>query len=115
AAVCAGACVWVWAPVIAADHPPTNVPTVTPAPAAAPAKGEFDNNSAMDLASGQVVKTDCLVNWSAPDRKVYCFSTEASKEAFFKNPDENIQKAREFFIAKDQTAQAAPAPGESVA
>jgi YHS domain-containing protein len=113
--VAAAALCLVSAPVIAADQPPTNVPTMTPAPAAAPAKGEFDNNSAMDLASGQAVKTDCSVNWTAPDGKVYCFSTEALKEAFLKNPDENIQKAREFFLANDQTAQAAPATGENVA
>ena len=50
----------------------------------------------MGLAEGQTVKTDCSVNWTAPDGKVYCFSTEASKEAFLKNPGENIQKAKEF-------------------
>jgi YHS domain-containing protein len=65
------------------------------------AKGEFDDQCAMGLASGQTVKTDCSVNWIAPDGKVYCFSTEASKETFVKNPDENIQKAKEYFVAKD--------------
>ena len=73
---------------------------MTPSPPSAP-KGEFNDSCAMGLASGQVVKTDCSVNWTAPDGKVHCFSTEASKEAFLKNPDENIQKAREFFVAKD--------------
>ena len=71
-------------------------------------KGEFGNECAMGLASGQEVKTDCSVSWSAPDGKVYCFSTEKSKEAFLQNPDGNIQKAREFFVAKDQSAQVAP-------
>jgi YHS domain-containing protein len=104
-------CFAVSASVIAAEQPPTNAP----APAAAPAKGEFDNSCTMGLASGQVVKTDCSVNWTAPDGKVYCFSTQASKEAFLKNPDENLQKAREFFLAKDQTAQAAPPTGETAA
>src|ERR1700675_1348794 len=88
----AALCFVVSAPLMAADQPPTNTPVITPAPAAAPAKGEFDNNSAMDLASGQVVKTDCSVNWTAPDGKVYCLSSEESKTAFLKNPDENIQK-----------------------
>src|SRR5882672_10028240 len=41
----------------------------TPAATTPPAKGEFDNNSTMDLASGQTVKTDCSVNWTAPDGK----------------------------------------------
>ena len=101
------------APLMAADQPPTNTPAMTPAPAAAPPKGEFDNSCTMGLASGQVVKTDCSINWTAPDGKVYCFSREASKETFLKNPSENIQKAKEFFIAKnlgkDNAAAAAPA------
>src|SRR6476620_4747315 len=36
-------------------------------------KGEFGNECATGLASGQEVKTDCSVSWSAPDGKVYCF------------------------------------------
>ena len=84
------------------------MPAATPAPAAAP-KGEFDNSCTMGLASGQVVKTDCSVNWTAPDGKVYCFSTEGSKTAFLKNADENIQKAKEFYLAQDNAAAAAPA------
>jgi YHS domain-containing protein len=76
-------------------------------------KGEFSNECAMGLASGQEVKTDCSVNWTADDGKVYCFSTEASKETFLKNPAENVQKAREFYIskdlAKDNAARSAPA------
>src|SRR3974377_403299 len=77
--------------VMAADQPPTNTPAMTPAPATAPLKGEFDNSCAMGLASGQVVKTGCSVNWTAPDRKVYCFSRETSKEAFLKNPSKKIK------------------------
>jgi len=103
-AAAAALCLAVSAPATAGDQPPTS---------ASPAKGEFDNSSAMDLASGQLVKTDCSVNWTAPDGKIYCFSTEGSKQAFLKNPDENIQKAREFFLAKDQSAQAAPPAGET--
>ena len=57
------------------------------------------------------MKTDCSVSWTAPDGKIYCFSSDASKETFLKNPTENIQKAREFFIAKDNAAPAAPATG----
>ena len=64
----------------------------------------------MGLASGQTVKTDCSVNWTAPDGKVYCFSTEASKETFLKNSDENIQKAREFYVAQDPGPPLVPPP-----
>jgi YHS domain-containing protein len=110
------------APAVAEDAatPATPAtPEMTPVPATAPAKGEFDNSCAMGLAEGQTVKTDCSVNWTADDGKVYCFSTEASKEAFLKNPAENIQKAKEFFLAKDLTkdnaAPAAPAGGTTAA
>jgi YHS domain-containing protein len=112
AAMAAAMCFSTLAPALAADQPPTPAPAMTPLPAAAP-KGEFDDSCAMGLASGQVVKTDCSVNWTAPDGKVYCFSTEASKEAFLKNPDENIQKAAEFFLAKDLTNDNAAAPATS--
>ena len=106
AAMAVALCFSALAPAVAADQPPTPAPAMTPSPAAAP-KGEFDDSCAMGLASGQVVKTDCSVNWTAPDGKVYCFSTEASKAAFLKSPDENIQKAKEFFVAQGNTAPSA--------
>jgi hypothetical protein len=86
------------------------IPSATPAPAA---KGEFGDSCTMGLASGQVVKTDCSVNWTASDGKVYCFSTEGSKAAFLKNADENIQKAKEFYLAKDLAQDNATAPAAS--
>jgi YHS domain-containing protein len=82
-------------------------PAMSPIPGnASPVKGEFDNSCAEGLAEGQTVKTDCSVNWTAPDGKVYCFSTEESKTTFLKNPDENLQKAKEFLLTK-QEAKAA--------
>ena len=113
AAMAVALCFSALAPAVAADQPPTPAPAMTPSPAAA-AKSEFDDSCAMGLASGQLVKTDCSVNWTAPDGKVYCFSSEESKTAFLKNPDENIQKAKEFLLAthlaEDNTAApAAPA------
>ena len=93
-------------PAVAEDAAPA---TTAAAATTAPANGQFDDYCAMGLAEGQTVKTDCSVNWTAEDGKVYCFSSEASKESFLKNPTENIQKAREFFIAKDNAAPAAPA------
>ena len=108
-ALCFGAA----APAMAADEHSTPAPAMTPTPAVAP-KGEFDNSCTMGLASGQVVSTDCSVNWTASDGKVYCFSTEGSKTAFLKNPDENIQKAKEFYLAQDLAKDsAAPATAPS--
>src|SRR6516165_5989432 len=105
-AAAAAFCFAVSAPAMAGDQPLAN---------ASPAKGEFDNSCTMGLASGQEVETDCSVNWTAPDGKVYCLSTQGSKQAFLKSRDENIQKAREFFLAKDQSAQAAPTTAEIAA
>jgi len=80
--------------------------TTSPAPSAtpAPAKGEFDNSCAMGLAEGQTVKTDCSVNWTAPDGKVYCFSSDKSKETFLKNAEANLKKAQDFRAAKASAA-----------
>ena len=58
----------------------------------------------MGLAEGQTVKTDCSVNWTAPDGKVYCFSSEKSKETFLKNAEANIKKAQDFVSAKASAA-----------
>ena len=91
AAMAVALCFSALAPAAAADQPPTPAPAMSHSPAAP--KGEFDDSCAMGLASGQVVKTDCSVNWTAPDGKVYCFSTAASKEAFLKNPDEKDRKS----------------------
>ena len=75
---------------------------------AADVKGEFGDQCAMGLASGQNVKTDCSVNWTDTDGHVYCFSSDASKEAFLKDPAGNIQKAKEFLASK-QAAKSAGA------
>jgi hypothetical protein len=116
-ALCFGAASAALAEDAAAPAAPNAAPAMIPVPAAAPtpAKGEFDASCAMGLAEGQTVKTDCSVNWAGPDGKVYCFSTEDSKAAFLKNAPENIQKAREFFLAKDNAAAAPaePAAGEA--
>jgi len=71
---------------------------------AAPVKGEFDDQCAMGLASGQNVKTDCSVNWTDADGHVYCFSTEGSKEAFLKDPAGNLKKAQDFLSSKKAAA-----------
>ena len=61
--------------------------------------GEFDDSCTMGLAAGQTAKTDCSVNWTGEDGKVYCFSSETSKAAFLKSPADNLQKARDFVRA----------------
>jgi YHS domain-containing protein len=73
---------------------------------AADTKGEFDDQCAMGLASGQTTKTDCSVNWTDEDGHIYCFSSDSSKEAFLKDPAGNIKKAKDFLASK-QAAKAA--------
>ena len=90
-------------PALAEDAPAANQ-----AMSPAPVKGEFDDQCTMGLASGQTVKTDCSVNWTDTDGHVYCFSSDASKEAFLKDPAGNIQKAKDFLASK-QVAKAAGA------
>jgi len=72
------------------------------------AAGEFDDQCAMGLASGQTVKTDCSVNWTDEDGHVYCFSSDTSKEAFLKDPAGNLKKAQDF-VASKQAAKASGA------
>ena len=93
-------------PLAAEDAATPAAPAMTPAPSAspAPAKGEFDNSCAMGLTEGQTIKTDCSVNWTAPDGKVYCFSSDKSKETFLKNAEANIKKAQDFVSAKKSAA-----------
>jgi YHS domain-containing protein len=105
AAIAAALCISASFPARAADDTPSMSP--------APVNGEFDDQCAMGLAEGQTVKTDCSVNWADSDGKVYCFSSEESKTAFLKNPEENIQKAREFIESK--TAAADSSAGSSSA
>ncbi len=62
---------------------------------------EFGGQCAMGLAEGKRIKTDCAVNWTAPDGKLYCFGNEDSKATFLKDPDNNIRKAAEQFAMED--------------
>ena len=57
-------------PGAAEDAATPATPATTPSATPAPVKGEFDNSCAMGLTEGQTVKTDCSVNWTAPDGKV---------------------------------------------
>ncbi len=59
--------------------------------------GEYDDNCATGLAIYDVlVETDCSVNWTDERTgKVYCFSSENSKEEFLEDVESNIRKAAE--------------------
>ncbi len=74
---------------------------VAPAGIGHAAEPEFGASCAMGLADGKRTKTDCTVNWSGKDGKVYCFGNEDSKAAFLKDPEINLRKAKEHFAMAD--------------
>lgn len=68
---------------------------------AAAAEPEFGGYCAMGLVNHQRIKTDCKVNWSSKEGKLYCFSNDAAKAEFLKEPEENIEKATDMYAAAD--------------
>jgi YHS domain-containing protein len=60
---------------------------------------EFEKTCAYALAErGAEVKTNCSISWENPATgKVYCFSSEQTKQLFLQDPEENIRKAEDIF------------------
>jgi hypothetical protein len=73
----------------------------TTAPAAEP---EFGGQCTMSLAEGQSVATDCSVKWVGPDGKTYCFGNADAKQRFLKDPQGNLERAREFAAVSEVEA-----------
>lgn len=73
-------------------------------------KGEFGSSCATGLMEGKKHATDCSVNWTAADGKIYCFGNDAAKEIFLKDPESNVRKAAEGF----EKIKAAPVTGSLV-
>ena len=71
------------------------------APAASVAKAEFGGQCAEGLAVGRHVMTNCSVNWTDKDGKLYCFSNEAAKTEFLKDAPGNLERARTFIAASN--------------
>ena len=67
--------------------------------AISPDKAEFGGQCTEGLAEGKHVLTDCSVTWKDKDGKVYCFSNDAAKAEFLKNPKESLERARAFIAA----------------
>jgi YHS domain-containing protein len=64
-----------------------------------PSEAEFGGQCPEALSEGQHVMTSCAITWTGKDGKTYCFSTEAAKASFLKNPDEKLARARDFMAA----------------
>ncbi|MDR3387177.1 MAG: hypothetical protein P4L92_09010 [Rudaea sp.] len=63
------------------------------------ADAQFGGQCVEALASGHHTMTDCSVNWTAKDGKLYCFKDAAAKTAFLANPAEALERARSFIAA----------------
>lgn len=70
-------------------------------PPVSPDKAEFGGQCAEGLAEGKHVMTDCSVHWKDKDGRTYCFSSEAAKATFLKNPGESLERARAFIAASN--------------
>jgi YHS domain-containing protein len=81
--------------VLAADSPPATQP-------------QFGGQCVEGLAQGRHVMTNCALTWTDKDGKVYCFSSESAQKAFLADPNQNLQKARDFIAASsvDSTEKA---------
>ena len=64
---------------------------------AADPKPELEGNCAMSAAMGSKLPTTCSVVWISPQDKLYCFSSEAAKQAFLKDPGGNELRAQNFW------------------
>ena len=61
-------------------------------------KPELDGNCAMSAAMGAKLPTSCSVVWISPQtNRLYCFSNEAAKAAFIRDPAGNEQRAQAFW------------------
>jgi len=65
------------------------------------AEPELGGYCAMGLVNHQRIKTDCAINWTSKEGKLYCFSSEATKSEFLTAADENIQRATDSYAAAD--------------
>jgi YHS domain-containing protein len=95
-------------PCIAAIVFGASLPHAHATDAQAPAAAQFGGQCTQALAEGRHVMTNCAVNWTDKDGKVYCFSGEAAEKSFLENPTANLQRAREFIAASsvESTEQA---------
>jgi YHS domain-containing protein len=60
-------------------------------------RGEFNNEDPVGLAAGAHLGTDCSINWTGADGKIYCFTTNTSLQFFEESPQSYLSSARKFF------------------
>lgn len=65
------------------------------------AEPEFGGYCAMGLINHQRIKTDCKINWTSKEGKLYCFSADSARTEFLTSPEENVQRATDMYAAAD--------------
>ncbi|MGH7914658.1 MAG: hypothetical protein ACREPW_08415 [Candidatus Binataceae bacterium] len=65
------------------------------------AEPEFGGFCTMELVNHQLIKTNCKINWTSRDGRLYCFSNDSAKAEFLKSTDENIQKATDSYATAE--------------
>ena len=65
------------------------------------AEPEFGGFCATGLVNHQLIKTNCKINWTSRDGRLYCFSNDSAKAEFLKSTDENIQKATDSYATAE--------------
>jgi hypothetical protein len=63
------------------------------------AQPEFGGYCAEGLVQHHLIKTDCKINWTSKDGKLYCFSNTGALADFIKAPEENIARATDNYAA----------------
>ena len=61
------------------------------------AETQFGGQSAMSVAAGKPVPTNCSVYWISPEDKLYCFSNVAARDMFIANAPRNEKLADAFW------------------
>jgi len=65
------------------------------------AEPEFGGYCAEGLVQHHLIKTNCKINWTSKEGKLYCFSNDDAKTEFLKAPEENVQKATDNYAANE--------------
>jgi hypothetical protein len=60
---------------------------------------QFGGECVEGLAEGRHVTTNCAIQWTDQDGKIYCFSGDSAKKSFLENPAENLRRAHDFVAA----------------
>jgi len=63
------------------------------------AEPQFGGQCPEGLAEGRHIMTNCSIQWTDSEGKVYCFKNDDSKKSFLENPSEHLQRARDFLAA----------------